>query len=483
MHATQPSLAPLWNQLREALRVRLNAQAYATWVPQMSCLSDDGVNLTIGLPNTFALDWVNNGYRHVLAEELKKLSPNGALKLDLDPRGQSEAPTELPGQEVLPIPEPVYAPSNRPEPARPSEFPTHVSGRPGPAPRLGAPAPYQGSPSIPMNERYTFETFVTGPSNQLAAAAAQTVAENPGMAYNPLFVFGRVGLGKTHLIQAIGHHVVKRNPNARVQYQTTEQFVNDVIHGIRFERMDEIRNIYRACDLLIIDDIQFIAGKEACQAEFFHTFNTLYDAKRQVVITSDKLPHEIKDLEERVRTRFQWGLIVDLQPPELETRIAIVKKKADNDGIHLSDEVAMFIAQAVRSNVRELEGCLIRVSAYSTLTKQPITIELAKQVLKDVIPGKDRLTCDGIVKVVAAHFDLKVADLKSTRRGRAIALPRQIAMYLCRIHTGASYPEIGNALGGKDHTTALNAFQRITERLEEPEVKRYVEEIERALLD
>ena len=334
-----------------------------------------------------------------------------------------------------------------------------------------------------MNDRYTFESFVTGPSNQLAAAAAQSVGDKPGSAYNPLFVFGRVGLGKTHLIQAIGHRVRTRTPGARVLYQTTEQFVNDVIQGIRFERMDDVRDHYRACDVLIIDDIQFIAGKEACQAEFFHTFNALYDAKKQVVVTSDKLPHEIKDLEDRIKSRFQWGLIVDLQPPELETRVAIVNKKADNDGIELPDDVAMFIAQSVRSNVRELEGCLIRVSAFASLTHQPISVELAKSVLKDVLPQKSQLTCDAIVKLVCRHFDVKVQDIKSTKRGRAIALPRQIAMYLCRKHTSASYPEIGNALGGKDHTTALNAFNRIGERLDEPEVRRHVEELERALLD
>jgi chromosomal replication initiator protein len=277
---------------------------------------------------------------------------------------------------------------------------------------------------------------------------------------------------------------MKKNSTARVQYHTTEQFVNDVIQGIRFERMDELRRVYRACDVLLIDDIQFIAGKEACQAEFFHTFNALYDARKQVVVTSDKLPHEIKDLEDRVKTRFQWGLIVDLQPPELETRVAIVRKKAESDGIQLSDEVAMFIAQSVRSNVRELEGCLIRVSAYANLAGQPISIALARDVLKDVIPGKGQaLTCDAIVKAVAAHFDVKVADLKSTKRGRAIALPRQIAMYLCRKHTGASYPEIGQALGGKDHTTALNAFNRIKERLDAPEIRRHVEDCERVLLD
>lgn len=334
-----------------------------------------------------------------------------------------------------------------------------------------------------MNERYTFQSFVTGPSNQLAAAAAQSVADKPGSAYNPLFVFGQVGLGKTHLIQAIGHRVRQRNANMRVRYQTTEQFVNDVIQGIRFERMDEIRETYRACDVLIIDDIQFIAGKEACQAEFFHTFNALYDARRQVVVTSDKLPHEIKDLEDRIKSRFQWGLIVDLQPPELETRVAIVKKKADTDGIDLGDDVAMFIGQSVRSNVRELEGCLIRVSAYASLTNQPITLTLAKSVLKDVLPQKSQLTCEAIVKTISRYFDIKVSDIKSTKRGRAIAFPRQISMYLCRKHTGSSYPEIGNAHGGKDHTTALNAYNRIKQRMDEPEVRRAVEEIERSLLE
>jgi chromosomal replication initiator protein len=331
MHATQPSLAPLWNQLREALRGRLNAQAYATWVNQMSCLGDDGVTLTLGLPDTFALDWVNNGYRDVMQEELHRISPGALLKLELDARGrtdQGDSHPEAPASGPEPVAVLLPTPSTRPQPA------------PAPPPRFAQrtpnAAPYQGSPSIPMNERYTFETFVTGPSNQLAAAAAQTVAENPGMAYNPLFVFGRVGLGKTHLIQAIGHHVVKRNPNARVQYQTTEQFVNDVIHGIRFEHMDEIRSIYRACDRA--DHRRHPVHRRQRGLPGRVLPHVQQPLRRQEAGGDhlDKLPHEIKDLEERVRTRFQWGLIVDLQPPELETRIAIVKKKADNDGIHLS---------------------------------------------------------------------------------------------------------------------------------------------------
>lgn len=485
-----------WRQLEEALKKRLNPQKYGTWVKQMRCLVDDGQRLTLGLPNTFSLEWVSNHYRHVIAEELAKIAPHIELHLELS---ESEGSIE---QEPLPIPEPV---EEAPEPPNSVEAPLPgssttwsqagprvVSTRPAPShrPTMASQAPTHvssGPPSFArppsMNERYTFRTFVTGPSNQLAAAAAASVADNPGNAYNPLFVFGRVGLGKTHLAQAIGHQVYARAPHTRVVYQTTEQFVNDVIQGIRFERMDEIRALYRACDLLIIDDIQFIAGKEACQAEFFHTFNALHDAKKQVVVTSDKLPHEIKDLEDRIKSRFQWGLIVDLQPPELETRVAIVNKKAENDGIDLPDEVAMFIAQSVRSNVRELEGCLIRVSAFASLTQQPISVELAKSVLKDVLPQKNQLTCDAIVRLVSKHFDVKVADLKSTKRGRAIAQPRQIAMYLCRKHTSASYPEIGNALGGKDHTTALNAFNRIGQRMDEPDIRRHVETLERSLLD
>lgn len=488
----QHNTVPYWPRLESALKQRLNQQQYGTWVLQMRCLRDDGTTLVIGMPDTFSLDWVSNHYRDVLEEELARIAPTVTLELELSDAGSNDA-------EVLPVPEPVEI---EPEPEEIAstvppgsivrdQMPTMVPG-----PRVVRTPPTNLPTTMPhrrpvtslakapeMNERYLFDDFVTGPSNQLAAAAAKSVADNPGNAYNPLFVFGRVGLGKTHLAQAIGHRVFQRSPQTRVVYQTTEQFVNDVIQGIRFERMIEIRETYRACDLLIIDDIQFIAGKEACQAEFFHTFNALHQSKKQVVVTSDKLPHEIKDLEDRIKSRFQWGLIVDLQPPELETRVAIVKKKAETDGIDLPDEVAMFIAQSVRSNVRELEGCLIRVSAFASLSHQAISVELAKSVLKDVLPQKSQLTCDAIVKLVCRHFDVKVADIKSTKRGRAIAFPRQISMYLCRKHTASSYPEIGKALGGKDHTTALNAFNRIGERMEDPAVRRHVEDLERALLD
>ncbi len=437
--------------MKTALRARLNPQNYATWIAPLRATSEQGDSLTLATNSVFQLDWINDHYRDVVEEELVKISSETRLELIV---AEGEIEEQI------------------------------TSELPAPAPRVVPAAPKEPETGGTMNRRYTFSTFVTGPSNQLASAAALQVSDKPGSAYNPLFIFGRVGLGKTHLLQAIGHSILKKNAAARVQYLTTEQFINDVIQGIRFDRMDEIRKMYRACDVLLIDDIQFIAGKETCQVEFFHTFNALYDARKQVVVTSDKLPHEIKDLEERVKTRFQWGLIVDLQPPELETRVAIVKKKAETDSIPISDDVAMFIAQSVRSNVRELEGSLIRISAYASLQNQEISVALAKAILKDVMAGKGQaLTCEAIVKAVSNHFDVKIGDLKSTKRGRAIALPRQIAMYLCRRHTGASYPEIGQALGGKDHTTALNAFNRIKERLDTPDVRRHVDEIERLLLD
>ncbi|MEM1023922.1 MAG: chromosomal replication initiator protein DnaA [Myxococcota bacterium] len=432
-----------WSHLRQALRERLNEQAFATWIQPMSVLEETETQLKLGLPDAFGLDWVENHYRDVLEQELRRLAPEAKLSLQVDQTSSSEAALDRSLAPAAPVLEAFKR----------------------------------------ISERYTFTNFVTGPSNQLAAAAAQTVATNPGRAYNPLFVFGRVGLGKTHLIQAIGHTIMQARPEAVVRYLTTEQFVNDVVTGIQNKRMHEIRSLYRACDVLLIDDIQFIAGKEACQDEFFHTFNTLHAAEKQVVVTSDKLPHEIKDLEDRIRSRFQWGLIVDLQPPELETRMAIVRAKAESDGIPLDDDVALFIAQSVRSNVRELEGCLIRVSAYAALTQQPMSVELAKNVLRDILPGKSQLTCELILRATAHHFEVKISELKSTKRARAISLPRQVAMYLCRKHTEASYPEIGRALGGRDHTTAINAFRRIEERSQEPELHRHLEEIEHALLD
>lgn len=516
----------IWSKLEAALRERVSTQVYAAFVRQMRPLPSPEGTLLIGLPDRFGVDWVQDHYFDLIATILREIDPALTLQLTLDEEALSRAeggsPAELtraslenfpgapapsttpstapstgafgnrspahPVKAGLPRSAATYPPSTGSDasaPLGPPSSPTSsTTSSPASSPRASISGPDAYEPELQLNEKYTFDSFVVGDSNKLAAAAAKSVAENPGAAYNPLFVFGRVGLGKTHLIQAIANTIRERKPSFQVRYQTTEKFVNDVVQGIRFERMNELRATYRACDVLLIDDIQFIAGKEACQAEFFHTFNALYQAGKQVVVTSDKLPHEIPDLEERVRSRFIWGLIVDLQPPELETRVAIVKKKAEVDGIRLDDEVAMFIAQSVRSNVRELEGCLIRASAYAQLSGQHLTVELAKSVLRDVLPGKGQLTLDTILKAVCKHFDIKTTDLKGSKRARAIAQPRQIAMYLCRKHAGASYPEIGKAFGGKDHTTALNAYNRIRDRLEEEqELRRQVEIIESTLLE
>ena len=436
-----------WIRLKEALEQRLSPQVCATWISQMNCTTDDGQTLRIGLPDAFSLNWVKDHYRHVIEDELVKIGP---IALDF----------------VLCDPPPI-------DPAIPT-------------PREETPLPtsHPANDDLRLNSRYVFPNFVKGPSNELAWTAAKTVADSRMTAYNPLVIVGGVGLGKTHLLHAIGHVAKKRRPPCKIRLKTSEQFVNDVLVGIQQHRMEQVRQMYRACDILLIDDIQFISGKSHCQEEFFHTFNALYDAEKQIVVTSDRMPHEIPDLEERVKSRFAWGLIADLKLPQLETRFAIVLKKAEAEGIDLDESVATFLAQSVRSNMRELEGCLIRVNAIAGLRKVPITVALAREVLKGIISEKAQaLTCEAIVKAVAAHFDVKVADLKSTKRARSIAFPRQISMYLCRQHTSSSYPDIGQALGGKDHTTALNAMKRITERLADPDVRAHVEEIERQLLD
>ena len=468
-----------WPKLSAFLQEKVSSQVYASFFGRIRPLVDEPERLVLGLPDRFALNWVNDHYRDLIESALRQLNPDATLSIELD---ETDAPHPDPAEPPRAEPPPRShgnAAANGAHPGSPSRGPVDPPAEHG----VAAAGP-KSDPELSISEKNTFDSFVVGESNRVAAAAARSVAEKPGTSYNPLFVFGRVGLGKTHLIQAIANTIRARNPTAVVRYQTTEKFVNDVVQGIRFERMNTVRATYRACDVLLIDDIQFIAGKEASQAEFFHTFNALYQAGRQVVVTSDKLPHEIPDLEDRVRNRFQWGLVVDLQPPELETRVAIVKKKADLDGIDLSDDVAMFIAQTVRSNVRELEGCLIRASAYAHICGKVLDVELARHVLKDILPGKGKLTAELIIKATCRHYDVKVGDVKGKGRARAIALPRQVAMYLCRKHTSASYPDIGNAFGGKDHTTAMHAFRTISTRLEEdPDLRRTVETIEQGLVE
>lgn len=351
---------------------------------------------------------------------------------------------------------------------------------PPPAPRPGKP-PSRRAALLP---KYTFDSFVVGASNQFAHAASKAVASQPGDHYNPLFIYGGVGLGKTHLVNAIGHQVLDQSEDARVVYLSSESFMNELIAALRKDRMDEFKARFRRIDVLIVDDVQFLAGRERTQEEFFHTFNSLYDAHHQIVLTSDKFPKEIPELEERLRNRFEWGLIADIQPPDIETRVAILEKKAEEEGIELPQEVAIFLATNIDSNVRELEGSLTRLGAFASLNKCPITPDFAREVLQNVLRerGDRAVTIESIQKAVCEFFRIRPTDLRSKKRTRTIALPRQVAMYLCRRYTNASFPVIGDRFGGRDHSTVIHAAQVIERRLrEDPVFRATVERLERLL--
>lgn len=317
-----------------------------------------------------------------------------------------------------------------------------------------------------LNINYTFETFVSGSSNQFAHAAAFAVANNPATTYNPLFIYGGVGLGKTHIINAIGNEVERNNKNLEISYYSSEKFTNELINSLRHAKMNEFRNKFRSIDVLLVDDIQFIAGKKSTQEEFFHTFNALYESHKQIVITSDKYPKEIPDLEERLRSRFEWGLIADIQAPDTETKNAILKMKADQNNIDIPDEVINFLANSVTTNVRELEGYLIRIGAYGSLTSTKIDLNMAKNVLKDILTeNNSEITIEKIQKIVADHFQIKITELKSHKRLKNLVFPRQLSMYICRKLTDMSYPEIGVKYGGKDHSTIIHAIKKIEEKM------------------
>jgi chromosomal replication initiator protein len=315
-----------------------------------------------------------------------------------------------------------------------------------------------------LSPRYSFDTFIVGASNQFAHAACRAVAEAPSRSYNPLFLYGGVGLGKTHLMHAIGHYVLTHNGALKLTYISAERFMNEVVNAIRYDRILEFRERYRSVDVLLVDDIQFIVGKERTQTEFFHTFNALYDAQKQIVLSSDCPPHQISELEERLRSRFEWGLIADIQSPDLETKIAILKRKAESEGVLLPDDVALYIAGRIKSNIRELEGSLIRLLAYASLTGKDVSMGLVQEVLRDVLRHEEKaVTLDLIQKLVAEYFQLKLVDLKSRNNSKSIALPRQVAMYLCKSLTAASLPEIGKSFGGKHHSTVIHSIRRVEE--------------------
>jgi chromosomal replication initiator protein len=435
-----------WDRVLGKLETRVNAHSFSTWFRPTHFVSEDAVNLRIRVPNTWFAEWLRTNYLPLIQDALREMErPGVAVEfLAVDGGGHGRA-----------------------------------AGAAGGPPTDRGPAEH---PVAPLNPRYTFEKFVVSSCNQFAHAASVAVAEQPSRAYNPLYIYGGVGLGKTHLMQAIGKRLIERG-GARMRYISTEQFMNELINAIRFERTFDFKEKYRSVDLLLIDDIQFLAGKERTQEEFFHTFNALYDAQKQIVITSDCPPREIPKLEERLRSRFEWGLIADIQPPDLETKIAILRKKAEAEGTTLPDDVALFIGTHSKSNIRELEGALIRAIACASLLGRELTLEMTKETLKDLLaPESPAVTVETIQKLVADHFNLRVTELKSKTNSQQIAFPRQIAMYLCKKMTGCSLPEIGKRFGGKHHSTVIHGIQKIEElRKRGGEFERLVESFEQTL--
>jgi len=434
-----------WDKSLAWIREKLNDQVFETWFGPVRLHRMDDSSLTLSVPNSFFKEWLSNNYSQLIREAM--LVETGR-QLDIVfevSKGDSDA-----------VPSPAI-----PAPEAPSR---QVGSR--------------------LNPKYTFKNFVVGSSNQLPHAASVAIAGSDGQNFNPLFIYGGVGLGKTHLLHAIGNAMRARDPFVNVMYMSAEELMNEFVSSLRTNKMDSFRRKYRkSCDVLLIDDIQFIAGKDAMQDEFFHTFNALYEKNKHIVLTSDKYPQEISDLEERLRSRFQWGLIADIQAPELETRLAILKKKADDEGIPLPNDVALFLAGSVKSNIRELEGSLINLAAHASLENRRIDIAFAQETLKKMITlYQNRLTVENVQHAVCNHFNISMSDIRGARRQRSVSFPRQIAMYLCRKGLNASYPEIGDRFGGKDHTTAMAACRKIEKMVsEDVAIRNKVEALERLL--
>jgi chromosomal replication initiator protein len=454
--ASEKAAQDLWTRAIDHLRGRLSRHTFQTYFEPIKPVSLEGDELTLAHSSKFMIDWVRDNLLDVLLQDLEaQYGAKCAVKFIV---------RERPGTDDVP------------------EAPAITESRPA----VTTPPPSDPPPSrqLQINPKYTFDSFVVGPSNQFAVAACTAVANAPGKAYNPLFLYGGVGLGKTHLVHAVGNHALKANPHCHVVYLSSEAFTNDLIHALEQHRMPEFRARYREkCDILLLDDIQFLSNKKQTMEEFFHTFNALHEAGKQIFVTSDKLPTEIEGFEERLRSRFQWGLIADIQPPEVETRVAILKKKATTDHISLPDDVALFLGTHIRSNVRELEGSLIRLAAFASLTGAALTVELAQDVLKNILVVRgDKPDVTAIIKVVAEGMQVKPQDILGDRRQQNIARARQVAMYLTRKITNLSYPVIGEKFGGKDHSTVINAEQRVAELMgEDPEFSRLVESLHRRL--
>ncbi|MFA9556240.1 chromosomal replication initiator protein DnaA [Evansella sp. AB-rgal1] len=444
------NLNDLWDQALKMIEEKVSKPSFDTWFKFTKADSiDQGTNtITVIAPNEFARDWLENRYFRIITDTLHELTGAELEARFILPKEDKNDDLEL----LEKIKPPVKAAVETNE-----DTPKHM-----------------------LNTKYTFDTFVIGSGNRFAHAASLAVAEAPAKAYNPLFIYGGVGLGKTHLMHAIGHYVMDHNPGAKVVYLSSEKFTNEFINSIRDNKAVHFRNKYRNVDVLLIDDIQFLAGKEQTQEEFFHTFNALHEERKQIVISSDRPPKEIPTLEDRLRSRFEWGLITDITPPDLETRIAILRKKAKAENLDIPNEVMLYIANQIDTNIRELEGALIRVVAYSSLINQDMNADLAAVALKDIIPNSKpkTITIQDIQKTVAEVFHIRVDELKAKKRTKSVAYPRQIAMYLSRELTDNSLPKIGNEFGGRDHTTVIHAHEKISRLFTtETELQRQIQEI------
>lgn len=418
----------LWKDVLNVIKAELSEVSYNTWLKTAIPIGLSDNKIVLGAPNDFTKGILVGRYYNLIKNSIKEVTGEDYTLEFI-----------IPGEEPI------------------NTVPVQLSDD------------GEGNKRSILNPKYTFNTFVIGNSNRFAHAASLAVAEAPAQSYNPLFIYGGVGLGKTHLMHAIGHYILSQNPNSKVMYVSSEKFTNELINSIREYRNEEFRNKYRNIDVLLVDDIQFIAGKEGTQEEFFHTFNALHESNKQIIISSDRPPKEIPTLEDRLRSRFEWGLIADIQPPDLETRIAILRKKANIENIKVADNVMTYIASKIQSNIRELEGSLIRVVAYSSLTNREITEELAEEALKDILSSTKPvyITVDVVKEIVSKNFKIKMEDYNSKKRTRAIAYPRQIAMYLTRELTDLSLPKIGDEFGGRDHTTVIHACEKINKDIED----------------
>ena len=423
--------ASIWDQILTRIETKVNRHSFYTWFKPTAFVADGGSSITVRVPNSLFKDWLTKHYSVVLSEALVEVRrPDASL---------------------------IFVAEGAPLPASVVDEEPPIT-----APEIDSPVTVPSTTPAGLNLRYTFDTFIVGPSNQFAHAACRAVAEAPSRSYNPLFIYGGVGLGKTHLMHAIGQYVLQHDPGLKLTYISSERFMNEMINALRYDRILDFRERYRSVDVLLVDDIQFVSGKEGTQTEFFHTFNALYDAQKQIVLSSDHPPHEIPALEERLRSRFEWGLIADIQPPDIETKVAILKRKAEAESVPLPDAVAMYIAGRIKSNIRELEGSLIRLIAYASLTGRELTLELTQEVLKNVIDQDGKaVTIESIQKFVSDYYQLKMGELKSRNNSKSIAMPRQIAMYLCKNLTHASLPEIGRSFGGKHHSTVIHSIKKV----------------------